>query len=177
MTSREQFTDPAHALAATSVSLLELVNGLLAPHVRSHASRTALLVLWRHGQVGMTDLADRVGISRATVTTMIDRLAERGLVERVVNHDDSRKKYVRLTSQAAAALRGPGPLRLRDRIESTLESMTVEERQIVLRFLARVGDTLEEEDGAPPVVIAPFDDTPAARLRRQRIADTPLGWS
>jgi DNA-binding MarR family transcriptional regulator len=49
-------------------------------------------------------LADKAGVSRATMTGLIDGLEQNGLVERVFGQDDRRSVFIRLLLPALARL-------------------------------------------------------------------------
>lgn len=51
------------------------------------------------------EIANRIGIERATVTRMLDSLEADGLVERIADPADRRTKRIRLTGAGSAALR------------------------------------------------------------------------
>lgn len=57
-----------------------------------------LIVLARHGELSMSRLAEVQGISLSNATGLVDRLDERGLVERVRVPDDRRVVMVRVSA-------------------------------------------------------------------------------
>ena len=75
---------------------------LLAPHGLSEA-RFVLLFLLENAPDGMAShvLADRAGVTRATVTTLVDGLLKAGLVERFAAETDRRSVMVKLSAQGA----------------------------------------------------------------------------
>ena len=64
-----------------------------------------LLNAARAGEVRQNVLAERMGLEAMTLSAYLDRLEERGLVQRVPDPSDRRAKLVRLTEQADGALR------------------------------------------------------------------------
>ena len=64
----------------------------------------ALSYAARVGVVRQTVLADRMGIKAMTLSTYLDRLEARGLVERKTDPTDRRAKLVHLTETAGAVL-------------------------------------------------------------------------
>ena len=60
----------------------------------------------RAGVVRQNVLAERIGIEAMTLSTYVDRLEAKGLVERLPDPDDRRAKLVRLTEAASDALAG-----------------------------------------------------------------------
>ena len=49
-----------------------------------------LEALWTHGALSQTELADRLGVSRATITVSLRPLVKAGLVVRTTDPDDGR---------------------------------------------------------------------------------------
>lgn len=57
-----------------------------------------LLLVHLEGSLGGHDLAERLGVTAPTVSGVVDRLAERGLVARLADPQDRRVRRVRLTA-------------------------------------------------------------------------------
>jgi DNA-binding MarR family transcriptional regulator len=107
--------------------------------VKAGISMTHLHILWvleHHGELPMSRLADLLDVSLSNATGLIDRMEERGLVERVRVPDDRRVVIVRAS---------PGGVRVRDEIEtlkqdrmrSILSRLT---RKQLDRVLGAIGD-------------------------------------
>src|SRR5215831_17207866 len=70
--------------------------------VKAGISMTHLHILWlleHHGDVTMSRLADLLDVSLSNATGLIDRMEERGLVERVRVPEDRRVVLVRASSE------------------------------------------------------------------------------
>ena len=61
-------------------------------------------LLERHGSMPMSRIAELLGVSVSNATGLIDRIEERGLVERVRVPDDRRVVHVRLTDSGRQTL-------------------------------------------------------------------------
>lgn len=75
--------------------------------VRQGVSMTHVHVLWlldEHGDLPMSQVAELVGVSDSNASGLIDRMVERGLVERVRVPDDRRVVRVRIAGGGRAAL-------------------------------------------------------------------------
>jgi DNA-binding MarR family transcriptional regulator len=75
--------------------------------VTQGVSMTHLHVMWRleeSGELTMSRLADYLDVSLSNATGLIDRMEERGLVERTRVSDDRRVVLVRLTTAGRAIL-------------------------------------------------------------------------
>ena len=64
----------------------------------------ALGNLYADGPLSAADLATRLGITRSSVTALVDRLEDAGLVERQSDPDDRRRLRLTLTTQGRAAV-------------------------------------------------------------------------
>lgn len=62
--------------------------------------RVAIAVLWERGPMTMSELGGWIPLSRAAVTTLVDRLEADGLLERCADPDDRRRTLVRATAHA-----------------------------------------------------------------------------
>ncbi|MCI8597188.1 MAG: MarR family transcriptional regulator [Lachnospiraceae bacterium] len=59
-----------------------------------------LYVLWQKEYISLRELADGTGLAATTLTSMIDRMEEAGLVCRIPNENDRRKTLLALTDKA-----------------------------------------------------------------------------
>lgn len=59
-----------------------------------------LFVLWQQDNIAMNELARRTALEKSTLTRMLDRLEDAGLVARAAAEEDRRKVLVRLTSES-----------------------------------------------------------------------------
>jgi DNA-binding MarR family transcriptional regulator len=102
----------------------------MAGLMRQEVSMGQLHVLWlleHHGTTSMSALADLLGISVSTATGLIDRMEERGLIERIRDLDDRRRVFVRPAAAGRLALEQTEGLR-HDRLRAILSRL--DERQL-----------------------------------------------
>ena len=59
-----------------------------------------LYVLWQEDGLPIIELSKRTGLAKTTLTSMLDRMDEKGFLERVVDSKDRRMIRVFLTSKA-----------------------------------------------------------------------------
>ena len=59
-----------------------------------------LYVLWQEDDVPISTLAAQTGLANTTLTSMLDRMEQSGLVLRVPGKTDRRKVHIRLTEKA-----------------------------------------------------------------------------
>jgi DNA-binding MarR family transcriptional regulator len=102
----------------------------------------ALLMLQRHGQRTMSELAEVLGAPLSTASGIGERLARRGLVHRERRPEDRRVVVVRLTRKGESAAG-----KLRDHIDGLLRrvagALTEEELAQLLALLAKVSDAFQ----------------------------------
>ena len=86
----------------------------------------------------MSELADRLLLSRSGVTRLVDRLESDGLVERVTCTDDRRGQWASLTHAGYERLRTATPVHLRGVAEHFIDRLDREELAALERTLARL---------------------------------------
>ena len=90
--------------------------------VKSGVSMTHMHVLWlleHHGDMPMSRMAEFLDVSDSNATGIIDRMEERGLVERVRVPDDRRVVLLRLAARGTQALDETEALK-QDRLQAIL---------------------------------------------------------
>ena len=88
----------------------------------------------------MSELADRVLLSRSGVTRLVDRLESGGLVERVSCESDRRGQWAMLTDAGRQRLRSASPTHLRGVTEHFLDRIPADELEQLRATLERVAD-------------------------------------
>jgi DNA-binding MarR family transcriptional regulator len=81
-----------------------LYKGLLEPLGLTYPQFLVMVALWQEGPMFMKEIGARLGLETNTLTPLIKRMAEAGLVERQRDSADERKVRVGLT-EAGRALR------------------------------------------------------------------------
>lgn len=98
------------------------------------------------GGLSVKQLLEYLLVSRQNLTPVLDRLESAGLVERVRDEADGRKRQIRLTANGREVWG-----RMRGDIEryyaSALEGFSLEESFLLMRLLERLGKGLERLDG------------------------------
>lgn len=108
------------------------------------------------GEVTIGTIADKVSLSQATVTTILDRLEHRKLVYRVRSTQDKRKVHAHLTEEGAEILaRAPNPLQ-EDFIKK-YQSLHEWEQTMILASLQRVANMMDADniDASPVLHVGP----------------------
>jgi MarR family transcriptional regulator, organic hydroperoxide resistance regulator len=61
-----------------------------------------LFVLWQEDNLSITELGEKTSLAKTTLTSMLDRMAEQGHIERNPDPKDRRQTRIILTAQAKA---------------------------------------------------------------------------
>ena len=88
----------------------------------------------------MSELADRLLLSRSGVTRLVDRLVADGLVERVSCESDRRGQWAALTDAGHDRLRRAAPTHLRGVATHFLDRLSADDLASLERMLAGVVD-------------------------------------
>jgi DNA-binding MarR family transcriptional regulator len=87
-----------------------LERDVLAPHDLSFGAFTMLFCLWVWGPLEVRDAAERMAVSRPTVSGVADTLERRGLIERRDHASDARRRSLALTAAGEHAFAQLFPL-------------------------------------------------------------------
>ena len=115
--------------------------------VQGTVSMSQMHVLWllqHHGEMPMSKLAVLLDVSLSNATGIIDRMAERGLVERVRVEDDRRVVLVRPADAGRQAISQIESSK-RDRMRAVIGRLPATERPIVLAALRSLRRALSAE--------------------------------
>ena len=127
---------------------------LLAEHDLPLPSYDVLLQLAESPgrRLRMTELADRVLLSRSGLTRLVDRLERERLVERAACPNDARGTHAVLTDAGLDRLRSAAPTHLRGVSEHVTSRLTHEEleqlRELMLKLMTEPGPMPEGGCGA-----------------------------
>lgn len=143
--------DDAEALRVAVTRIHRALRGRLGWQVTA-AQSSALARVESEGPLRLGALAQREGVSAATMSKVVDGLVELGLVERVADEDDRRASLVRMSAAGTERL-------------AHLRATSVE---LIHQAIARLSEWERSRlDGALPVLTQLADDLTGA--------DAPLG--
>ena len=166
-------------LLRTSDVVFGVAERNLVSHNISQGRFSVLMLLWnrseRRGDVitksdcPMTgprtpaELADAAGVTRATMTGLIDTLERDGLVRREPDPNDRRMMSVRLTDKAEIFLRDMLPTHF-EIMARLMAPLTEPERKTLVRLLTKVlqGASDEPADSAVPAPTSAAVDHPSS---------------
>jgi DNA-binding MarR family transcriptional regulator len=122
-------------------------------------------MLERHGGMPMNRIADVLDVSLSAATGIVDRMEERGLIERTRLADDRRVVFVRVTEQGRRMLEELEVVRS-EMLRSVLERLEPERLQALAESLRDVRRAVETAMEESPELFAhhhPGDREPSAR--------------
>lgn len=108
---------------------------------------SALVQVATDGPVGMTELADKLSVSLATMSQLVTELADWGLVERTTDATDRRRTFVSIAPEHQATIRALLESRLRP-LERSLRRLESDERAAFLRGLIVLAEELDSSHEA-----------------------------
>lgn len=132
---------PGFAMRMTQLRLFQMFYDELFHHGLSPGAATVLRAISKNPGVHHGTLADALMIRRPNMTTLVNRLAEGGLIERRINKNDRRKVALFLSDkgrewieafEADAATHN----------ERTFSALTSQERETFMRLMHKLVDGL-----------------------------------
>lgn len=90
------------ALYSTSLAMTQLYKRYLSPLGITYTQYTILLILWEQDDVSLKFVADRLGQKSGSLTPVIKRMEQEGLIQRIRGLNDDRALSIRLTDKGRA---------------------------------------------------------------------------
>jgi len=104
------------------------------------------------GEVSIGEISKKISLSQATVTSILDRLADKGLVYRERSTKDKRKVHAYLTEDAVALIKD-APAPLQEQFTKQFEALNEWEQSMMISSLQRIAQMMDAEDiDASPVL-------------------------
>jgi MarR family transcriptional regulator, 2-MHQ and catechol-resistance regulon repressor len=151
MTSDPKSMDAEQAAALKLWVVLSRAHETVAELARRDVERGELSLtefgvmeaLFHKGDLTAGEVSKRVLLRSGSLTYVIDKLAERGLIRRKICEEDKRRTYLQLTTAGSALMRKiwPGHAAV---IELATSGLTLAEKRTVARLLRQMG--LHAED-------------------------------
>jgi DNA-binding MarR family transcriptional regulator len=118
---------------------LETAHAITAPQL------VCLLAIVRAGQITQVDLSREVHLGASTLVGVIDRLQDKGLVQRTRDREDRRRILISATPAGhAKASQAPEPLQRR--LERGLADLSAGERHMIITALDQIVTMLDADD-------------------------------
>jgi DNA-binding MarR family transcriptional regulator len=130
----------------------QLLSRVMAEKGGHPGAAAVLRVLSAHDGISQRDLADALHLSRPTITAMLQKMEQHGVVERWDDEADQRLTRIRLTPKGHKQSEELGSS-FTDYIDCTIGAMPEGERRELARLLGLLGDNVEaalKSHGAEP---------------------------
>lgn len=146
-------------LLRTSDEAIRVVGSELGKHALSKGRFFVLMALWTQSRraadpsshpctLTPAALAERAGVTRATMSGLIGTLLKDGLVTRVPHKDDRRMTCVELTDRARQVLKEMLPEHFRD-MAWLMQNLTEAERKTLIALLTKIQQRAAERPTPP----------------------------
>ncbi len=142
-------------LLRTGDEAFRVIESHLAEHGITQGRFGVLMALWgncqREGRavpLSPAEIADRTGVTRATVTGLVDTLERAGLVARTPHVDDRRMTSVMITPRGDKLLKKILPAHFRQ-MAWLLAPLAEKERKTLVRLLTKILARAAERPAAP----------------------------
>ena len=136
---------------------LAKTTGLTAPQI------LLLQTIRDNGELTIGEIANKMSLSQATVTAILDRLEKRSLVYRERSKEDKRKVHAYLTEAAYTTLKD-APIPLQDHFTRQFGDLQEWEKTMIISSLQRVAQMMDAQhiDASPVLDVGLLDrkDTP-----------------
>jgi DNA-binding MarR family transcriptional regulator len=119
------------------------------PRGLSSAQLFALQQIAEHPRASINDLAALTFTHQSSVSVVIQRLVEQGLVVRKVSAEDRRRQSLELTGEGRRVLRR-APAAVQESLIAAISTLPAAERRALARSLEKVARVIAPEDAEHP---------------------------
>lgn len=139
--------------AVAVVQLMKNVMGKIKHKMQGHFKEMNLTgpqgmlmgTLAHHGEMKVSELSEKLGLSNSTVSGILDRLENQGLIERIRSKEDRRVVYIKITEEFKKQSK-----RHFDEVNKVIEQMmdkaTPDELDTILKGMEMLKDILERQE-------------------------------
>ena len=110
------------------------------------------------GEVSIGEISKKISLSQATVTSILDRLVDKGLVYRERSTEDKRKVHAYLTEDALVLIKD-APAPLQEQFTKQFEALNDWEKSMMISSLQRIAQMMDAEgiDASPVLDVGILD--------------------
>ena len=123
------------ALYSASNRITSVYRPLLEPLNLTYTQFVVLMVLWQKDNISITRLAEEAELSKATMTPLLKRLEQKGLIHRALLPDNERQKSITLTEAGRKLSRKSGDITNK---VFCATGLTVQEANNMIRLCKRI---------------------------------------
>jgi DNA-binding MarR family transcriptional regulator len=136
----------------------------------SGAQLFVLVELGKTGSLSLNDLAARTRTDQSSVSVVVSRLVESGLVTRERDSRDARRLVLNLTKNGRAMLQR-APSAVQEQILATVDRLAPAERKRFADSFTALVDALGAEPGPAPMLFEDEERPPSRRARAKEPVD------
>ncbi|RDW16236.1 MarR family winged helix-turn-helix transcriptional regulator [Oceanobacillus chungangensis] len=125
-------------LLKASKSIEELIKKDISSHGMKSSDFAVIEAVYSKGKQTIRQISEAVLINTGSITYVIDKLENNGLVERINCKEDRRVVYIQITDKGKELMDEIFP-KHQQVIESLFEGISAEEKEIVINVLKKVG--------------------------------------
>jgi len=111
-----------------------------------------------HGQVTIGEIANKMSLSQATITSILDRLEKRNFIYRKRSEQDKRKVHAYLTDEALEMLKN-APIPLQNHFIRQFSDLHDWEKTMIISSLQRIAQMMDAQhiDASPVLDVGTLD--------------------
>ena len=117
-------------------------------HALTPVQYAALVTVQRHGGIDQATLAGLIAYDRTTIGGVVDRLVQKGCLERSVSDRDRRSRELRVTEEGLKVIAAIQPAVDAAQVKM-LQGLSTEEAGELLRLLRKAIDAVNDRSRAP----------------------------
>jgi MarR family transcriptional regulator, 2-MHQ and catechol-resistance regulon repressor len=146
-----RMSDPAQGVALKLLVVLARAQASVEAHLHANVGAHGLTltefgileVLFHKGPLLLGEVQKRILVSSGGVTYLVDRLEEKGLVERRACPEDRRARYAALTADGEALIARIFPEHA-ELIQEVMSPLSLDEQRLAVGLLRRLGRAAAE---------------------------------
>ncbi|MFC4024856.1 MarR family winged helix-turn-helix transcriptional regulator [Oceanobacillus longus] len=129
-------------LMKASRTLEEIIKKDISSHGMRTSDFTILEALYHKGRQTIREISEAVLINTGSITYVIDKLENKGLLERSDCSEDRRVVYIQITKQGKELMDDIFPKHQKV-IEEIFEDVSTEDKQVLIDVLKKIGNKWE----------------------------------
>lgn len=107
---------------------------------------TLIRLVYRHGPIRASELADMLFVHRSAITVRVDKLVKKGLLERERDEEDRRNVYLRISEKGIKfyeTLEG----KINEFVEAIIQDIPKDEMENFLNVFEKIATYIERYEG------------------------------
>jgi MarR family transcriptional regulator, 2-MHQ and catechol-resistance regulon repressor len=140
---RECTNQPFLLLMKTSKAIQERIRDEMSKYKLSITEFSVLEVLFYHGKQTIQQIGNRILISSGSMTYVIDKLEQKGIIKRNDCREDRRVIHVTLTADGMEMMENIMP-KFQNMVNSFFGDLTSDDSEAMINFLSKVRNKVKQ---------------------------------